>query len=128
MESAAERKLREQIEKTRQKEAEKASLKDGRHAQALLAKIEPAIASVEALLNHNHIALISDAFVNPVKEHLDQLCKAAGLARRIVKDGRTRNGEELMTITGISAELAALNKAKTLLTQMLAACSKAGRS
>ena len=120
--------MREQLEKTRQKEAEKADAKDVKHAQTLLSKIEPAVASLESLLNHNQIAMISETIVAPVKQSLDKLYQAVGLARRVIKDGRTKGEDELMSIKDFSTELAACNKAKTLLTQMLAACSKAGRS
>ena len=120
--------MREQIEKTRQKEGEKADAKDVKHAQLLLAKIEPAVASLEALLNHPTIALISEAIVSPVKQSLDKFYEAVGLARRVIKHGHTKGQEELMEIKDFNSELAACNKAKTLLTQMLAACSKAGRA
>ena len=79
--------MREQLEKTRQKEAEKADAKDAKHAQLLLAKIEPAVASLEALLNHPTIALISEAIVSPVKQSLDKFYEAVGLARRVIKNG-----------------------------------------
>ena len=119
--------MREQIEKTRQKEAEKADAKDVKHAQLLLAKIEPAVASLEALLNHPTIALISEA-MSPVKQSLDKFYEAIGLARRVIKHGHTKGQEELMEIKDFNSELAACSKAKTLLTQMLAACSNTGRS
>ena len=124
----AERKLREQIEKTRRKEAEKAGAKEVKLAQTLLSKIEPAVASLEALLNHNQIAMISETIVAPVKQSLDIFYQAVGLARRVIKDGRATGHEELMSIKDFSTEVATCNKAKTLLTQMLAACNKAGRS
>lgn len=120
--------MREQIEKTRQKEAEKADAKDVKHAQLLLAKAEPAIASLEALLNHPTIAMNSEALVSPVKQSVDKFYEAVGLARRVIKHGHTKGQEELMEIKDFNSELAACNKAKTLLTQMLAACSKAGRA
>ena len=79
-------------------------------------------------LNHNTIAMISETIVAPVKQSLDKFYEAVGFAHRVIKHGHTKGQEELMDIKDFNTELAACNKAKTLLTQMLAACSKAGRS
>ncbi len=128
VESAAERKLREQIDKTRLKEAEKAGAKDVRHAQQLLAKLGPVIASLEALLAHEHISIVADVIVQPVKSFLSLFGAAAGVARRTIKDGRCRGDDELIAIKDVASEVAACNKAKTLLTQTLATLAKAGRS
>ncbi len=85
------------------------------------------IASLDALLDRDQISIVADVIAQPVKAHLDSFTTAAGHARRVIKDGRCRDGEELMAIKSFGSDVAACNKAKALLTQMLATLAKASK-
>ena len=117
-ESAAEKKLKEQLEKAREREQQKNNLKSVKLAEGILAKVEPVITSLSATLEHEQIHKLDNSVCQPVRDSLTELSDAAGLARKTIKDGRCR--EELPSIKDISQTIAMANKSKAMLTQMLA--------
>jgi len=122
-ESAAEKKLRALLDKTREKEQAKIAGSKLKQASVTIGKVEPGIAQFSEVLNRPGIEAIPSAVLNPLRDALSRLESYRDVAQALMSNGGV--GDALPTNPQISSAIMTGKRAVQLIVNMLAAVAKA---
>ena len=123
-ESAAERRARLAIAKTRSKEDQRLKDLNFKAANILMARLSPAVASLQSLLGAENIEFVAKPIREPVEVACSRFVALEQTCREVVAAGGVSK-EPLPDSRSVSSQIAGACNAAPLVTQMLATIAKA---